>query len=104
MKKQSKKTKLIISLLLLVGLPSSCVYLDLNAKSKAKDFCSQYSVGGDFDKVSNDATSVGNDRLRRIEANKVVVGFIGFSPYSRHLCIVEGVDGKVAETRYFYLD
>lgn len=80
------------------------VYLERTAESGAREFCAGIEAGSPLDAVARRAAEVGDERLRRLEADRVVVGFTGIPPFSRHLCEVTGADGTVAGSRYLHLD
>lgn len=54
--------------------------------------------------VAARARDTGERMLRRIEPEKVTVGFTGLPPYSRHFCTVEAPTGIVARAIYSTLD
>lgn len=80
------------------------VFLERTAESGAREFCAGVEAGGPLEAVARRAAGVGEERLRRVDADLVVVGFTGIPPFSRHLCEVTGKDGTVAGARYLHLD
>lgn len=90
-----------------LGLVGLVVYLGVReeqAKSDAHAFCDAVSPGDPMDPVKARAEGLGMGMLRQITDEKVVVGFVGIPPYSRHLCTVRAGNGRVTDASYFYMD
>ena len=94
----------IIILVIIFGLIAWGGLLEENAESSAIKFCESVALGGLFSEITEKISSVGEDRLRIIQQDLIVVGFTGIPPFSRHLCEISlGGDGVRAK-RYIYLD
>jgi len=74
------------------------------AESRAKAFCDAVPAGSAFRQAAVKAKSVGEDRLRRIRKESIIIGFTGIPPFSRHFCDISRDGDSVGETRYVYLD
>ena len=80
------------------------VVREWHAKNDVQAFCGRFAVGSPMRDVANAAQSEGERMLRRTSADRVMVGYIGAMPFSRHPCTIEGKDGKVTSTRISHLD
>ena len=94
----------IITLLVVLGILAWGWWVEQAAESAAKDFCNGVAVGSSFADVAKLAKTVGEDRLRLIHEESIMVGFTGIPPFSRHACEIRGKENKVAAKRYIYLD
>ena len=79
-------------------------WVEQTAESAAKGFCNSVAVGSSFADVADLAKIIGEDRLRLIREDSIIVGFTGIPPFSRHACEIRGEEARVATKRYVYLD
>jgi hypothetical protein len=79
-------------------------YLQFRAESQARAFCDTAKTGMPIGPVAANARQTGERLLRRVEAEKVTVGFTGLPPYSRHFCTVEAQAGMITRASYSTLD
>mgnify|MGYP001609683751 CR=1 FL=1 len=94
-------------LLVVFGSFGSCMLAEHRAESKAKAFCSRFVVGGDFRQAIgavNVATDAQKGTFEHEGEQTVFVSYTGVPPYSRYLCLIDGVDGKIIDVRYEHLD
>jgi hypothetical protein len=77
---------------------------DNSARELARDFCQRVHVGDAMSGVAAAAASEGDARHRIIRDDHVSIAHIGALPFSRHLCIVDGMNGKVVAVRNAHLD
>ena len=94
-------------LLVVFGSFGSCMLAEHRAESKAKAFCSRFVVGGDFKQAIgavNVATDAQKGTFEHEGEQTVFVSYTGVPPYSRYLCLIDGVDGKIIDVRYEHLD
>ena len=78
--------------------------LEESAESNARDFCAEVIVGSSYLGTLEKARTIGEDQLRIISKDSIVVGFTGIPPFSRHLCEISPKGDEVGEKRYIYLD
>jgi len=103
---QLKETNMrwIIALVVVVGILAWGWQVEHRAESKAKDFCNGVAVGSSFADLAEIVKTVGEDRLRFIHEDSISVGFTGIPPFSRHVCVIDRSEDKVAAKRYVYVD
>ena len=89
-------------MVLVVGLIAWGRILEDRAESDAKNFCDTFVLGSSYLELLERAKSVGEDRLRLIGKESIVVGFTGIPPFSRHLCEVSRTGDDVVGKRYIY--
>ncbi len=93
-----------------VGLFLYAAYSEKHAEQKAKDFCASVSVGSSSDGLIQKATNLGAEprmnHWSRVTDEKAMlpVTFIGFTPFSRHICNIEASRSAVLTVGYNYLD
>ena len=90
-----------------VGSFGSCVLAERRAETRAKAFCSRFVVGGDFKEAIGAANAVTDAQKGTFETDgeqTVFVSYSGAPPFSRHVCSINGVDGKITHVRYEHLD
>jgi hypothetical protein len=90
--------------LILFGLLGYALLREHRARTDAHAFCDAVTVGAPMAPIRIGAQGLGMDRLRHIGDERVVIGFMGIPPFSRHLCTVYAEDGRVTSAEYFYLD
>lgn len=100
----SRPLRWLLSLVGIAVFLGWLTHLERSAESRARAFCGEIAVGSSLEAAAARAAGVGDERLRRVEGSRVVVGFTGIPPFSRHLCEVTGTDGKVQVARYLHLD
>ena len=93
-----------IVLILVVGGLAWGWRVEQNAQISAKDFCDTVAIGSSFAEVAETARAIGEDRLRLIQEDSIIIGFTGIPPFSRHICDVRGKQGNVVSRAYIYLD
>ncbi len=75
-----------------------------HGESRAREFCARFKAGDAIATAHAAAANEGEARLRTLKPDEVAVAYTGVLPLSRHFCVIEGDGGKVARTRYVYLD
>lgn len=87
---------------------ASCSQLEQRAETGARKFCSSLAVGGSFEQAVTAATSEAAARKHRSKGDMgedvLWVSYLGVPPFSRHLCIVEGIKGRISNVEYSHLD
>ncbi len=78
--------------------------MEKTAERQARAFCDNTKKGQPFAEVVERARATGDNRLRIILDDLVLVAFKGVTAFSRHGCEVQAKDGKVASMRYLKLD
>lgn len=94
----------IIILVIIFGLIAWGGLVEDNAESRAIEFCESVALGSLFSEIAELASSAGEDRLRIIWQDLIVVGFTGIPPFSRHLCEINLGEDRVQAKQYVYLD
>ncbi len=94
----------IIALVIIFGLLAWGGMAEYRAESSAVEFCDSVGVGSSFYEIVEKATLAGEDRLRIIREDLIVVGFTGITPFSRHFCEISRDEDSVKTKRYVYLD
>ena len=94
----------IITFVVVIGLLTWGWRIEEAAESRARDFCAQIAVRDVLSKVKEAARRAGEDRLRLVSEDSVLVGFTGIPPFSRHACEVRGEHGIVVSKRYVQMD
>ena len=80
------------------------VVQERRAESSAREFCESIDPGSAFGTAIERARTAGEDRLRILREDTIVVGFTGLPPFSRHLCEVTRDGDEVGGKRTIYLD
>ena len=93
-----------IASVVLLGLLAWGWRTEREAEANATAFCESVTVGGAFADVVESARTAGEDRLRSIRDDSVLVGYTGIPPFSRHACAVTGERGRVVRKSYLHLD
>ncbi len=90
-------TAAIIGVLIVGGI----FLLEHRAEAKAKAFCSRFTVGDDFNQAIEaiNASGVPYQEYERSGENTVLVKYIGFTPFSVHICFIDGVGGNIIRLR-----
>ena len=96
--------KWIITIVVLFGLFAWAGVREENAEDSARSFCDSVIIGESFDTLVGKAQSVGEDQLRIINKESLMIGFTGIPPFSRHACEVTSKEGIVDGKHYFYID
>ena len=94
-------------LVTVLGSFGSCVLAERRAETKAKAFCSRFVVGGDFSQAMasvNAVTDAYKGAYEHEGQQTVFVSFNGIPPFSRHVCSIDGVSGKIIQIRYEHVD
>jgi hypothetical protein len=94
----------IVPLVVAVALAIWGWSVEQSAESEAKKFCDNVEVGTLFAEIARIAKTAGEDRLRLIREDSIIVGFTGIPPFSRHACEIRRAEDRVATKRYVYLD
>jgi hypothetical protein len=91
---------------IICALFSGCIYAEIRAEAKAKAFCSRFTVGGDFNKAieAADASGAYYSVSENSGENTVFVMYMGIPPFSRHICFIDGVEGKIVGLRQVHFD
>ncbi len=55
-------------------------------------------------KAANAAAEARKDIIERDGKKTVFVIYTGIPPFSRHVCFIDGIDGKIIDLRYEYMD
>lgn len=96
--------KWVITAIILFGLFAWAGIREEQAESRAREFCDSIAIGESFATITEKAISVGEDKLRIINKDSIMVGFTGIPPFSRHTCEVINNEGLVSDKQYFYID
>lgn len=96
--------KWIITATILFGLFAWAGVREDKAESRAREFCDSIAIGDSFSAVTEKAMSVGEDNLRIVNTDSIMVGFTGIPPFSRHTCEIRNDEGLVGEKQYYYID
>ncbi len=87
---------------------ANCSHVEQSAETSARMFCSRFAVGGSFEQAVVAARSEAAARQRRSKGDKgedvLWVVYLGTPPFSRHICVVEGIKGKISNVEYLHLD
>lgn len=87
---------------------ANCSQVEQRAKTNAKTFCSRIAVGGSFEQAVAAATSETVAHKRQTKGDKgedvLWVRYLGTPPFSRHICVIEGIKGKISSVEYLHLD
>ncbi len=75
--------------------------LERRAETRAKAFCSRFTVGGDFNQAIEavNASGVPYEEYESSDENTVLVKYMGVPPFSLHICFIDGVEGKIIRLR-----
>jgi len=97
MKASTGITLVIIGALIVGGT----FLLERRAETKAKAFCSRFTVGGDFNRAIEavNASGVPYEEYESSGENTVLVKYMGVPPFSLHICFIDGVGGKIIRLR-----
>ena len=85
-------------------------YAEKNARHDARLFCAQIQIGDLADNLLTRAISAGANstatKWSKIEGQPgwLPVTFIGLPPYSRYICAIESVGGKVSKAEFKHFD
>jgi hypothetical protein len=87
----------IISALLIGGI----VVAEERGQAKAEAFCSRFAVGGDFNQAIETVNESGtyHGAYERSGEKIVYVQYLGFPPFSAHMCFIDSVGGKIIRLR-----
>ena len=87
----------IISVLLIGGI----VVAEERGDAKAKAFCSRFTVGGDFNQAIKAVNESGayHGTYERSGEKIVYVQYLGFPPFSAHICFIDSIGGKITRLR-----
>ncbi len=96
--------KWIITILVLGGLLAWAGIREEKAEDSARSFCDSVTIGESYASLLETAKTVGEDKLRIINDQSLMVGFTGIPPFSRHTCEVTSNDGVIDGKQYFYID
>ena len=95
-------------LAVLVGIPVAAVAaietFEYRAEMKARAFCGRFPIGSSMQDVAKAAASDGDSQFRIIRSDHIAVTHTGITRSSRHVCLVDGENGKVTQARYGYMD
>ncbi len=96
----------ITTLAIIGALIGGFIFVEHRAEAKAKAFCSRFTVGGDFNKAIEavNASGAPHSAYESSGENIAYVSYMGVPPFSRHLCFVDGVGGKIIRLRQVHLD
>lgn len=87
---------------------ANCSHVEQSAETSARMFCSRFAVGGSFDQAATTATLETAARKRQSKGDNgedvLWVVYLGTPPFSRHICVVEGIKGKISNVEYLHLD
>ncbi len=87
---------------IICALFSGCIYAEIRAEAKAKAFCSRFTVGGDFNEAIEATNASGV--YHRVGEKAAFVMYMGVPPFSRHMCVIDGAEGKITRLRQVHLD
>ncbi len=96
--------RLIGAAIVVLGLLAWAWRVDQRAEIQAKEFCNGVTLESSFAEVAETAKTVGDDHLRSISEDLILVGFTGIPPFSRHACVIRGGKDGVESKRYVHLD
>jgi hypothetical protein len=87
----------IIGVLVIGGI----VVAEERGDAKAKAFCSRFTVGGDFNQAIEAVNESGayHGAYERSGEKIVYVQYLGFPPFSAHICFIDSVGGKIIRLR-----
>ena len=87
----------IISVLLIGGI----VVAEDRGQAKAEAFCSRFTVGGDFNQAIEVVNKSGayHGTYERSGEKIVYVQYLGFPPFSAHICFIDSAGGKIIRLR-----
>lgn len=99
-------------LLLFVALMVYAAIAEYRAEGKAQDFCATLAVGAPTAGLSEKAADAGAEARynhwvkaeNEYDYDWLPVVFTGFTPISRHMCVVHAQNGKVTAIEYRYWD
>ncbi len=95
-------------LVVVLVLFANCSQVEQRAETSARMFCSRVAVGGSFEQAVAAAMSETTARKHQSRGDKgedvLWVTYLGIPPFSRHLCMVEGIKGKISKVEYMRLD
>jgi len=91
---------------IICALFSGCIYAEIRAEANAKAFCSRFTVGVDFNKAveAADASDAYHNVVKDSGENSLFVMYMGIPPFSRHICFIEGVGGKIVRLSQKHFD
>ena len=96
--------KWLITILVLGGLFAWAGMREDKAEDSARSFCDSIVIGDSYSSIVEIAKTVGEDKLRIISDDSLMVGFTGIPPFSRHACEVTNSEGLISGKQYFYID
>ncbi len=90
-----------VTLAIIGALFGGCVLAEHRAEANAKAFCSRFTVGGDFNKAIEavDASGAYHGAYESSGEKRAFVSYMGVPPFSRHICFIDGVGGKIIRLR-----
>jgi len=97
MKANTGITLAIIGALIVGGV----FLVERRAETKAKAFCSRFTVGGDFNQAIEavNASGAPHGAYEGSDVKTVYVRYMGVPPFSVHICFIDGVGGKIIHLR-----
>lgn len=96
--------KWVVTAIILTGLFAWAGIREDRAENSAREFCDSIAIGESFAIVTDKAKTAGEDKLRIINKDSLMIGFTGIPPFSRHSCEVINNEGLVSDKQYFYID
>ncbi len=98
------RLRIVAVLLVILTVVSSCIYQQTRAEQAANAFCSSAKTGALIEPLAHDAAGIGERMLRDISSNRVRVGFVGISPFSRFTCTIDAQDGRITAAVVSHID
>jgi hypothetical protein len=83
------------------------IYAENSASRKAASICASVSPGDETSGLRESAISDGAFWAKWFEsedANTLLIMYMGFPPFSRHICSIKAKDGRVISAELTYLD
>ena len=99
-----RKRRFVVIAAIVAGVTGLCAYLEVAARAGAQAFCDRAIPGSPASPLATDAATIGERLLRRISSERVQVGFTGIPPFSRYICTIEVLDGRVRGARVSHID
>ncbi len=95
-----------VTLVIIGALFGGCVFAEYRAEANAKAFCSRFTVGGDFNKAVEAVTASGGPHHTYESSGEktAYISYMGVPPFSRHICFIDGVRGKIIRLRQVHFD
>lgn len=72
-----------------------------NGKTEVTEFCNSVKNGDAYEDTRSIAVRIGEDNLRKIRDEFIIVGYKGNLPFPNKLCRIDFIEGKVSDVHFY---